>query len=99
MAPDSLTAEDSQESEDRRVCPECIGEPFLRHAVETQGVNGTCSYCTGDGKTLSIRQLADRVKTVLEEFFYQTKGPSGGSKLVVEIVGDIAMITQPSQLR
>jgi len=50
--------------QDGRVCSECVDEPFLRSQMETDGVQGTCSYCEMDGSTYSINQVADRISAV-----------------------------------
>jgi hypothetical protein len=69
-----LAPDDAEEIEpkDRRLCSECIGEAFLRSEVEKEGHDGVCSYCSGEGKSLAIGEMAILIQTALEEHFYRT---------------------------
>lgn len=57
---------------DYRICSACIGEIFLNAEVKKDGTSQPCSYCANPAKTISIGELAESTKTMLEEHFYQT---------------------------
>jgi hypothetical protein len=46
-----------------------VEDEFLRARIKNDGQRGTCSYCDQNGRTFSINQLADLVKTALSELF------------------------------
>lgn len=57
------------EPEDNRICSNCIGEAYLREAINQSGQEALCAYCQETGKTTSIGDLAGRIETVLEQHF------------------------------
>jgi hypothetical protein len=63
---------DNQETEERRICSDCVGEAFLRAEIHKRGNTGACSYCGGEEKTFSIGEMADVIKTALHEHYYHT---------------------------
>jgi hypothetical protein len=86
---------------DRRLCAECVEEPYLREVILDDGHEGTCSYCEENGKTLSVDDVADRVAAVLSKFFFRTAAqplddsevPTGGwrraGQPVVEVIAHL----------
>ncbi len=58
--------------ESKRVCIDCIKEPFLRAITEKARDEATCSYCNQVGATLEIGDLAERVEGAFEKHFTRT---------------------------
>lgn len=57
----------------RRLCSNCVGEPFLRKQIEKDGKNSRCSYCDEEEvKTISIGEMADRIDHAFEQHFELT---------------------------
>ena len=63
---------ESSESEQRRLCADCIGEAFLRAETERLGDERKCDYCGEIGATLTIGELADYVDTAFEHHYRRT---------------------------
>jgi hypothetical protein len=65
---------DAQEAEKKRLCFECVAEPYFRDEIKRQGAPGLCSYCDAEEERncYTMRTAADRVKTVFAEHFYRT---------------------------
>lgn len=57
---------------DNRICSNCIEESFLSDLVEEKGKRRKCSYCGNTTRTISVEELADRIQTVLEQFYQRT---------------------------
>ena len=55
-----------------RICASCIGEPYLRAAIEHRADEGTCHYCGNHGATTTIGDLADRIDTAFASHYRQT---------------------------
>lgn len=73
-----MTAKRTADTEDRRLCFDCVGEAFLRAEIEKHGRAGVCFYCGGDGKSFSIGEMADRIEAAFEQHLYRTPDePSG----------------------
>ena len=58
--------------ESRRLCSECVREPYLRAEIEERGQAGVCFYCDGEGKTFSIEEMAEETEAAFGEHFYRT---------------------------
>lgn len=56
----------------RRICPDCVGDEFLSDLIEKEGAPGTCHYCSGEGQTLALEQIADRVSTAFSQHYQRT---------------------------
>jgi RES domain len=69
---------DESEIAKRRLCSSCVREQFLRGEIEQEGETARCSYCEGEGKTISIEKMAERVDAAFEQHFELTPNePSG----------------------
>jgi hypothetical protein len=78
---------------ERRLCAECVDEPYLADLIVKHGEAGTCDYCDRDGSTETISQLADRFEAMFQQHYqregevdYRWAEPRGES--VEFIVGD-----------
>jgi hypothetical protein len=67
-----MMCDSESDSSSRRLCLNCVGEPFLRGEIEAAGQEAQCYYCGIEGKTFTISQLADRVETAFAEHFERT---------------------------
>jgi hypothetical protein len=57
------------DTKDQRVCSECVDDEFLRTKIEEDGHDAACFYCARDGRTFSVDQMADLVRSALPELF------------------------------
>ncbi|NRD63000.1 RES family NAD+ phosphorylase [Corallococcus exiguus] len=73
---DSKTPDDSVET--KRICADCIGEPYLKAAIVARAEIATCSYCEDEGPTETIEDLADRVELAFEGHFRLTSTEPDG---------------------
>jgi hypothetical protein len=79
-----------------RICSECIQEKFLSAEIEQGGTHDPCSYCDSSKKTISIGELADQTKYMLEQHFYQTSVDSSpfederGGDPIVDVIATAA---------
>jgi hypothetical protein len=56
-----------------RLCATCIGEPFLKRIVRTEGKIAACDFCSRNrGKTFTLTQVADRVEGAFRDHFIRT---------------------------
>lgn len=54
---------------DRRLCVECIGEPWLAGQIVKDGETAVCNYCGRTEKTETITELADRFEGMITRHF------------------------------
>ena len=83
MAPDPEI-----DTEDRRLCSECVGELFLRSEIVKWGHKAVCSYCRHEGRTFSIAGVADAFEAAFEEHFYRTASEPSGMEYAMMKEGD-----------
>jgi RES domain/HEPN/RES N-terminal domain 1 len=63
---------DQEEISTRRICATCVTEQFLKGRIENEGVAGSCFYCTDEGLTISMGQLADIIETAFRDHYVRT---------------------------
>jgi hypothetical protein len=63
---------DVDELKMRRICGNCIGEPFLQAEVQRSREVSDCSYCGQHGPTETIEELAGRVEAAFEQHYRVT---------------------------
>jgi hypothetical protein len=79
MASEAMTEEvDTEELKLRLICCDCVGEQFLSDLIRTEGVDGTCHYCSVEGKTFTLEQMADRVSGAFERHYKRTSDEPDG---------------------
>jgi hypothetical protein len=92
----------------RRICCDCVGESFLSKEIANEGDLDDCSYCGLKKKTITIENLAGRVKNVLNEHFDRTSTEPEGYEVflqkegtwdrrgnpIVEVIAEIALIDE-----
>jgi hypothetical protein len=57
----------------KRICDNCIGEPFLKALVASRGAGAICSYCAAESRTFTVQDLADRVERAFSEHYERTQ--------------------------
>ena len=76
-------------SEEKCICSECVGEPFLRDSIRSRGKEARCSYCEKQGATIRISEMADAVDAALDQHFSRTPTePSNMEYLWFKETGD-----------
>jgi hypothetical protein len=64
--------------EERRLCANCVGEPYLSGEIKSEGDAGTCSFCGGEAHVYTLGVVADRLEGVFEKHFRRTnRDPEG----------------------
>jgi hypothetical protein len=65
-------------SGDSHVCYHCIGDEFLRAEVESTGAVAPCAFCDNAAAGISVRDLGEAIKDVLERHFqFASDRPTG----------------------
>jgi hypothetical protein len=54
---------------ERRLCAECIDEPYLANLIVKHGDAGICDYCEREGSTETISELADRFEAMFQQHY------------------------------
>ncbi|MDF4003544.1 RES family NAD+ phosphorylase [Luteibacter sp. PPL552] len=55
--------------QEKRICAECIVEPYLAEFISASDYVQECNYCGNELPTISIGDVAGRVDAVIENFF------------------------------
>jgi hypothetical protein len=67
-----MTLGSGPDAPSRRLCLNCVREPFLRAEIEAAGEEAECCYCEGEGKTFTISQLSERIEAAFAQHFELT---------------------------
>lgn len=94
-AASSIPLSDSQQDDVRRICADCIGEPYLSAKVEKEGEEGTCSYCEDEGKCITIEELADEIEGAFEVHYRRTPVEPDGIELALAKEGQWSRAGDP----
>jgi hypothetical protein len=65
-------SEDLDDLRDRRLCCQCIREPYLSGMVVRDGVEAECWYCERSERTLALGEIAALVDAAFQAHFYRT---------------------------
>jgi hypothetical protein len=57
------------DEDEKRLCAQCVDEPYLSERIITEGEDGVCDYCGRQEQTETITQLADRFEAMLDAHF------------------------------
>ena len=57
------------------VCYDCIGDVCLTNDVKRQGVSARCAYCREERESLTLEELASRIRDVFEKHFVRYSSP------------------------
>jgi len=71
---------------DPRLCSWCVGEPFLREQIETEGSIDICHYCGVADRTFSVDQVADRIAAALQTFYWDWGQDSSSDSPVAQVI-------------
>lgn len=61
--------EGDEDSEDVYICHACVGDAFLKEEICSDGKKRKCEFCGKTRKTWPLQELAERVRSVIEEHF------------------------------
>lgn len=56
----------------KRICHECVGEPYLAEKIAASGRPARCTYCDETGPTWSVSELADQIEAAFERHYTRT---------------------------
>lgn len=56
----------------KKICYQCVREPYLREEVRSSGRRRKCTYCEHTRKSYLIGEMAERIDLVFEEHFIRT---------------------------
>jgi len=60
---------DNTETDEKRLCLDCVDEPFLANLMGKHGKTAVCDYCGRTGRTETVAQLADRFEAMFDQHF------------------------------
>lgn len=60
------------EIKNKRLCFICVGESFLRRAMQVNGKRRKCSYCNKVEKTYSIGEMSERIEEAFAKHYVRT---------------------------
>ena len=61
------------DSDDTKICANCVGESFLRSLIEQDGTIDECSYCGATEEVcISLDELADHIEGAFERHYERT---------------------------
>lgn len=63
---------DEDDDEATYICHACVGDAFLKAEIRRDGHKQTCQFCGKTRKAWPLKELAERVKGVVEEHFQIT---------------------------
>jgi len=73
-----MTSDDIEELKEKRICVDCVKEPYLRDLAVTENVKADCDYCDEHGFTVAIGDMAELVDAAFDEHYIRTAAePSG----------------------
>ncbi len=56
----------------KKICCQCVREPYLREEIRSSGRRRKCTYCGHTRKSYLIGEIAERIDLVFEEYFIRT---------------------------
>lgn len=65
-------ATNTQQIAAKRICCGCVNESFLKAFIKADGIEQICSYCDAEAKTISIKELADRIERAFKDHYERT---------------------------
>ena len=63
-----------QDSDSKHICFDCIGEEFLADEVNEKDIPAWCSYCGAAQEAITLDDLAERIRTALDDHCVLTPG-------------------------
>jgi hypothetical protein len=73
-----MPANQSPAPAQRRICWQCVREPYLRRLIQNTGTPHTCSYCGNKLPTFSIEEMADKIDKAFADFYQLTPSEPEG---------------------
>ncbi|EEE36981.1 RES domain family protein [Rhodobacteraceae bacterium KLH11] len=64
--------------DERRVCADCVGDPYLSQQIEDSGEKKCCSYCNEVLQTWSFFELSESIETAFDSHFIRTSDQPDG---------------------
>ncbi|SKA33260.1 RES domain-containing protein [Enhydrobacter aerosaccus] len=62
----------------KRICDDCVGEPFLKDLIQKTGKKRKCAYCKISAPTISVGELAERVDGAFDRHYRRTSTEPDG---------------------
>ncbi len=62
----------TDDEDPKYICCECIGESFLKNEIQSKDVRRKCAYCDELNESISLDELAEKVKYILDNFYTRT---------------------------
>lgn len=87
---------DIDELKQKRICSDCVGEPFLKGLV-AEGSPGECGYCGLAGPSYSLEELADCIERCFDQHFtrtYDDRFENNRGDPAVWVIGNVAEIEE-----
>lgn len=96
----NIERRDPEECAIRRICADCVGEPYLKREIKSKGKAFVCSYCSGKRKTIQLDELCRYVNQAFEDHYepagYGYDGEPKGEGVVDVIQGAAGIDYDPA---
>lgn len=80
--------QDPCNTEEKRICADCINEEYLSDEIRNSGDALPCSYCSGNGTpSWALSELAGRVHTAIQEHYQRTSDQPSAFDLAMSHAG------------
>lgn len=79
------------------VCYKCVGDRYLQEEIRSDGKSVKCSFCAKRRKSFSIKDLADRLRSIIEEYFspHQDEYGADSGEPVAHLIANLAQVEEP----
>ncbi|MPR05607.1 RES domain-containing protein [Microvirga tunisiensis] len=72
---------------EKRICSECVGEPYLQDQIEESGQEAECDYCNQTGRTFTIEDMASLVEVAFQQHYERTETQPDGFEYAMQREG------------
>jgi hypothetical protein len=72
---------------EKRICSECVSEPYLQSQIEELGAEAECDYCNQTGRTFTIEDMANRVEVAFQQHYERTETQPDGFEYAMQREG------------
>lgn len=79
--------------DEKHICPDCVDDNYIKNLIKKSGNDdNSCSYCGGDGLTVCLDEIADRMHEVFENCYSShmddyLRGGSTAEEVIAEELG------------
>jgi hypothetical protein len=84
---------DIDDLKERRICHDCVREPYLQAEIRSKGKLEQCFYCEESAETYTLNELSEPITKAFEDHYIQlTDDPDDVGAPVVDTIEDAVQI-------